>query len=346
MKAPRFLRREFDAPTLRERAAALKAKAATLLRRPSKDADPQRRTMMATGLAAAVAAPLPAFAAAQAPHADQALFDAETAWREAERAREVAIKAYRIARTSVNRAKGEIPAELLMTKSEWDVIFDWGFGSRRFGRISTHAVYPYADPESERVGSGQAWTTSGLRTVIQRAVPALGRGGTTPHHIRRWKALLPAAEAYDAHLAMLQARFRTDELFEAEREAQRTYHAAARRFEAMTATTLDGLAVKARWVAGTSWHDSSTVWTSLLQSAAAITGVQLRSSDFDCAAWVENFEALGGICKRVGDSGDWSFYSPPKPVGTYESHPATAAINRAGSHFYELRRYLDVIRPV
>lgn len=124
-------------------------------------------------------------------------------------------------------------------------------------------------------------------------MPAFGRGGQTPHLVRHWKGLLPMAETWDARRADLRLRFRCRELSEAYSAAEKAQRQAALRVHQIPATTVDGLAVHTRRLASTAWYEGNTTYTALLLSAAAITGVPLRQSDFDVPAWMAAWARIG-----------------------------------------------------
>ena len=103
-----LIRRDAERPSLRERAADLRASLS-------------RRTIMTASLAAAVPLPalaMPALNPKAAPHPDRALLDAEAECIRAEAAADAAEKASAAAYKAFRAALGPIPADLLMTPWE------------------------------------------------------------------------------------------------------------------------------------------------------------------------------------------------------------------------------------
>ena len=180
IKIPTF-RRDPDAPTIRERAASLKAKAARFISHKPAEADPQRRAMMATGLAAAVTAPLPALAAPiirNPAHPDRALFEAHAAHERAEAVCAEAKAANAAAWRAYAAALSPCPEPLLLTPWERRHIAG-SIPVPPFGFVSTERVDHPA--ENGRAQREAAWTEKGLRAVIAKAPGALGPAGRTPH---------------------------------------------------------------------------------------------------------------------------------------------------------------------
>lgn len=165
--------------------------------------------------------------------------------------------------------------------------------------------------EGEHRPNQRAWTAEGLRAAIEQAPAVLGRAGTTPRLIRGWRALLPAAEAYDARRAGVAAFFCTDELARAARETESAGYRASAVLSSMKATTRDGLAIKVRHLEGTPWRSMSECWATLLESAEAVSGVALSVPAFDVAAWAEAFEAAGGKIVWHAGPAEWEVSEPP-----------------------------------
>lgn len=329
-------RRVAERPSLKERAADLKAGLARLAGR--SEPETTRRAMVVGSLAAAV--PLPAIAMPTAdpeatPHPDQALLDAEAECIRVEAAATAAEGASEDAQSAFRAALGPFPVDLLMTP--WE--------TQKFGmvcggsavRLPTHLVH-YDD----RLSADHGWTARGLQRAIDLAVTLFGQGGQTPHRIRRWRALLPSAAAYDARRDELEQQFRIREL-RAERDALiKAKHRARAALHRIPASTVEGLAVHTRALAATAWYQGNTTYTALLVSAAAITGVPLRASDFDVPAWVEAWERIGGRIYWYPDSEEWAFVYPPRSGVTAEvSEAIRLLINEKSSNCAVIDRWLD-----
>lgn len=114
--------------------------------------------------------------------------------------------------------------------------------------------------------------------------------------------LLPAAEAYDTHREALERQFRIRELRVERDLADKASRRARARLPQIPARTVEGLAVHTRALASTAWYEGNTPYTALLLSAAAITGVTLRQSDFDVFAWIAAWElpAYSETSRRLG----------------------------------------------
>lgn len=311
MPSLKLFHRDPAKPTLRERAADLKAGLARIAgRAPAQEADTDRRAVVVGTLAAAI--PLPALALSPpevVPHPDQALLDAEAEHLRATAAAEAAIKASREARKAMHDALGPFPEELVM--QGWEAIAFSKFYSPGFVcRVPTHIV-----PREDRLGNPDfGWTAEGLRQAIKLAPSAFGRAGQTPHEIRRWRGMLPLAEAYDTRRTDLVRRFRCQELAAEAEAAEAAQRRASRQVHAIPATTVDGLAVHTRRLASTAWYQDNSHYTALLLSAAAITGVALGQSDFDVAAWLAAWERIGGKVEWWAKSGEWAYVAPPLTV--------------------------------
>ncbi|GJE14561.1 hypothetical protein [Methylobacterium longum] len=295
-----LIRRNPNAPSLREHAAELSGSLS-------------RRTVVAGSFAAAV--PLPALALAAPtvlpvePHPDQALLDAEAEYLRATAACEAARQASRDASSAFNSAFGSYPEELFL--EGWERHLFAGITRHTvIGQVPTQAVWR----EHCTNAADLVWTAEGLRRVIRNAVPAFGRGGQTPHMVRRWKGLLPLAEAWDARRADLKLRFRCKELSDAYRAAEKTANRATLQVHRIPAMTVEGLAVHTRRLASTAWYEGNTTYTALLLSAAAITGVTLRQSDFDVPAWMAAWERVGGRVEWRADDEEWAYICPSVPM--------------------------------
>ncbi|KAA0122833.1 hypothetical protein CIW48_15430 [Methylobacterium sp. P1-11] len=290
----KLIRRDPEAPSLRDRAADLRASLS-------------RRAVVSGTVAAA--APLPALALAPpnpaaALHPNQDLFDIEALCARADAAEKAVEDASTAAHAAFRAALGPFPPELLMTP--WE--------AHRFGmfspigrgvRLPTHLVH-----RDTRLNPDHGWTAEGLHRAIKLAVALFGQGGQTPHRIRRWRSLLPAAAAYDARHAELERQFRIRALRDEWDGARQTAGRARTLLWRTPAQTVEGLAVHTRALGATAWYEGGSPFTVLLQSAAAITGVALRESGFDVPAWLSAWEEAGGRVEYHAERAEWAFIHP------------------------------------
>jgi hypothetical protein len=327
-------------PTLRERAASMKAGLAHITRRAEpQEADAGRRSVVVGTLAAAV--PLPALAlpsptAAPTPHPDQALLDAEAGCLHAEAAAKDIETTAGAACAGFRAALGPFPTQLLM--SPWETRHFGAYpGTVNGYRLPTHLIH-----HEERLDPDFGWTAAGLQRAIEFAPSLFGRAGQTPHRIRRWRALLPIAAAYDTRHDTLKKQFRVRELRAEEEAAAKVARRARARLARMPATTIEGLAVHTRTLADTPWYNEHSRQTALLLSAAAITGVVLRQSDFDVPAWVTGWEKTGGRIFWYADRGEWAFVYPPRVNDRPETAEAVRLlINEKSSNSAVIYQWLD-----
>jgi len=311
MSAFKLFRQGAPRPSLKERAASLKAMAARLVKRQSGEitADQGRRMMVVGSVAAAVGAPLPVLAGAALPvaepHPDQALFDAETAYLAAREAEIAAQEASSRAWDAYWIVVGDLPLVLVAPRWARSDTAHPNMPLRREGVYLAGAL----TPDRERVA---IWTAKSLRRTISAMPRIYGRAGTTPKIIRSLRAILPVAEAYEARMADANARFgvreaqdKTDDA----REAVRLSRCIIR--EAM-ATTPAGLAVKVRQVAEGDWLKADNAVGGLIRSAALVAGVPLihPSADFDAAGWVTAWEGIGGRALKGEPGSGPNFYCP------------------------------------
>jgi hypothetical protein len=326
-------------PTLRERAAALKASAVRVMRRTplETEADQGRRSMVKGSLVAVAAIPLPVLAsqamaaptlAPALPHPDQALFEAEADVSRTKAALEAAEKASGEAYRAFWEGVRPCPAGLVV--KPWERM--------TFGRVAQpwlqHKprwawVARYEGDNGKPDPMAQVWTVQALRSTIRNAVLLFGRGGQTPYLIREWRSLLPVAEAFENRRAEMNARFRCDELSAARKAASGAHHAAAVAFADMPAKTLDGLALKTRQLDGAAWQGMPSQWVSLLQSAAVVSGVTLREPDYDAARWVKDWEAAGGTIKRHPVSQEVMFCALRGPCPSPEARAEVSRLQNA-----------------
>lgn len=331
LKLSNLFRRDPAAPSLRERAAELRG-ALT---------GQTRRTVMAGTMAAAVPPSVLALPAPEpAPHRDQALLNAEADCLRADAAAAAAENASTCASSAFRAALGPFPVDLLMTS--WE--------ARRFGmfpcagavmRLPTHLVH-YEDQTNPDYG----WTAKALQCAIEVAPSLFGKAGQTPHRIRRWRSLLPVATAYDAHHDALKREFRVRELRAESDAATKAKHRARARLQRIPATTVEGLAVHTRTLASTCWYDGGTPYTALLLSAAAITGVTLRQSEFDVPAWMAAWERVGGRVEWHADTEEWAFVCPPLVGASDELKQQVRVLTEErGSNSSVIYRWLEAREP-
>ncbi|MBP28140.1 hypothetical protein [Methylobacterium sp.] len=298
-----LIRRGPETPSLRERAADLRTSLS-------------RRSVVAGTVAAAV--PLPALAMSPPsreaePHPDQDLFDIEALCVRADAAEKAARAASGAARAAFRAALGPFPPELLMTAWEAQT-FSQLHAVRSRLRLPTHLVY-HADHINPEFG----WTAEGLQRAIGSAVTLFGRGGQTPHRVRRWRGLLPAAAVYDARHDELERKFRTEVLRDEFEDARKTAARARGLLTRTPAKTVEGLAVHTRALASVPWYEGGNPYRVLLQSAAAITGVTLRQPDFDVPAWLDAWEKIGGRVEYCAEREEWAFVHPSTDGASLET---------------------------
>lgn len=233
-----------------------------------------RGLAIASATTATGALTLPAVAAT--PHPDAELFAAFAQTERLEAEREAARAVYRTASRAVRREEGPIPDELMLNAEEnslcrrWDRVgrLHWGPRFRwRHSRKPEKGLYFQPDP---------AWTGVGLRRAIEYAVADLGPAGRTPHLLRRWRGLLPVADAYDEHLQGVYLRHRTRDLHAAEQQAQEALYEARARVQAIPANTPEGLAVHVRLFDGLTRDNVPKHVLPLLLSAAAVAGTTVK----------------------------------------------------------------------
>lgn len=276
LKLSNPFRRADGRPSLKERAAALKASFSRLGRRVVSDADQGRRSMVAGSLMAAIPLPVLALPAPVAAHPDQHLLDTLDALM---RAREVDVatrEAECEAWCIVWEALKECPAELRPTLWEYESIVGPGFRRPAWGRWMRfrHVPSPFGSEETDCTRMS-AWTGKALREVIALAVPVLGRGGQTPHRIRRWKSLLPIADAFDARAEAVEAATNHAELDRARQAAEAAVSELNTELSRSVATTPEGMAGLVRVIGRYPWKDTGGAWPNLLRSAANVSGVPL-----------------------------------------------------------------------
>ncbi|KQP16543.1 hypothetical protein [Methylobacterium sp. Leaf93] len=291
MKLLRFLglARDANEPSIRDRAAALRASAARVIRRePLDQAGNDRRVLIAGSLAAAM--PLPAIAMVEGPVStispDADLLSAGERYLRAKKAEEAAREAWGNAWRQVYPVLQTCPPALLVTRDEkFAVLGGWRWPSR-LGVNLRHLPTRPEDSGKPTAADyiGEAWTGQALREAIRQAVTLMGRGGQTPHRIRRWHQMLPIADAFDAQMQGIEAASNYQGLRLARREAEMELHAARLAIHGMVATTPEGLAVLTRLIGSYSWKDSGYGMPDLLRSAANVSGVDLAELEHQYAS--------------------------------------------------------------
>lgn len=290
---------------------------------------------------------LPAIAAAAevptGPHPDQALLDAEAVCQRATAAAEVAKKASNAASLAFHDAVGTSPEDL--TLQTWE---ERAFVTRTSGRfvggVKVHVI-PNTDTSGDWIAPTFAWSAEGLARAIALAPGAFGRAGTTPNRIRHWRSLMPVAAQFDAHVAAAERRFGHKELSAESRKADTARRWAETRLHRIPATTVEGLAVHTRVLATSNWYRTNSSWTTLLQSAAAITGVALNEPEFDAAGWVTAWRNVGGRVEWRSADEQWAFVSPASPATTQAQGDEVRRLSDdRGRHDAIIHRWLESTR--
>lgn len=236
-----------------------------------------RSLTIASAATATGALALPAAAAASTPHPDADLL---AAFAEIERLK-VEHEAARKLRSAAGRAAradtGPIPDALMLNAEEERVC-------RRWGRMG-HLVVGYRmrwrqsrEPAADGVHHqpDPAWTGVTLRRAIQYAVQDLGPAGRTPHLLRRWRGLLPIADAYDQCEQQAWLRHRTRELHDEEQRIDKAVQDARARLRSIPAKTSAGLTVHVRMFEGFSRENVPQHVLPLLLSAASVAGITVK----------------------------------------------------------------------
>jgi len=359
--------------TLRERAAILKSGLACLLTRPEGqgEANQRRRALVAGSVAAALPLPVlaraaapeahapveaaPAVALLPGPHPDRALLDLgaalDRAMETVTKTREAREAAWAIVEAALLRR----PIELAPSLRDWGLTHPTVYGREppevrewhRGTKMRSTDFGASALPEDHQRWQ-HAWTGAGLRYAIANGVRYLGQGGQTPHDVRRWRALLPIADAFDAEVAKAYAtsdycRLR-DEATAATEEA-RGLDISAR---GLIATTPEGLAVNVRLTLADNPNKTADDHSALMRSAAAVAGVPLPVSDFDAAAWVAAWEKAGGRIKWIPSPcghDELGFVWPNTKVAGLDAQPELQALSRVQQqHGRTIARWLRASR--
>lgn len=223
-------------------------------------------------LGAFALAPLAATPALAAAHPDAEMLSIERRWRQAGEALDQALRDLSAARAIVHPVLAERPASLVPSPWEWEEE-NWPGGV--FRRMRVH--FRWTPPRHDGEFCCMVWTGLSLRRAIAGAVPYLGRGGLTPHRIRRWKAMLPEADAFDSRVAAAEARAGLKAATARRREAERVRCETTEALSACVATTPEGLAALVRVVGGYGWKDQGGAWPNLLRSAAIVSGVGVEA---------------------------------------------------------------------
>lgn len=321
-----IVRRPAERPTLKERTAMLKAGLARLVRRPvrAEEADQGRRSVMVASVAAAMPLPALTYSAAAsasvpavpsllpAPHPDQALLDAEAALSRALDAEQATKQAASHAWGLIEEVLRQFPAALV--PSEWEAALVHLFAARKLlkAHADMHQVPQWRLPDDGQIWQ-QVWTGKALRTLIEHAVPVLGQGGQTPHRIKRWRELLPMADAFDARVSSVRSLSSYERFQDEAHAAAATVSDLRYALSRMVATTPEGLAVHVRLLVASQVRTRSTEYETLLLSAAALTGTDLHRPFFDVPEWVAAWERCGGRIDRVKrrhGRDEWAFVYP------------------------------------
>ncbi|WP_066922875.1 hypothetical protein [Methylobacterium sp. CCH5-D2] len=230
-------------------------------------------------LGAFALAPLTAAPALATAHPDAEILRLERQWRQAGEVLADSLRELNAARDIVHPVLSEWPASLARTP--WEQRQDDCLNNV-FVRMRVR--FRWTPPRDESGFSAAVWTGAGLRRAIAGAVPHLGRGGLTPHRIRRWKALLPQADAFDSRVEAAEARAGLKAAEARKREAERVRGEATGALSACVATTPEGLAALVRVVGGYRWKDEGGAWPNLLRSAAIVSGVGLDALEHQHAS--------------------------------------------------------------
>ncbi|MCJ2036415.1 hypothetical protein [Methylobacterium sp. J-068] len=316
LKLSNPFRRGADRPSLKDRAASLKATAARLMGRKPDEADQSRRMMVAGSMAAAVAAPLPVLAMAVMPaeaaglHPDQALLDAEAVYMAARDAEDAAKADHSRAYAAYEAALGELP--LALVAPTW-VLVDTAHPGMPLGKEGIRLQI--ADVPGDTIL--YRWTIESLHRAIAAMPRVYGRAGTTPKAIRVLRDVLPEAEAYEARMAEARTRFGLSDTRRRWTEAQTATRLARNVIAEAVAVTPAGLAVKVRQATEGEWQKTDRLTGGLIQSAAFVAGVGLvdPSADYDAAGWVQAWEAIGGKALRDKAGFAPNFHCPPGTSG-------------------------------
>ncbi|MCJ2085848.1 hypothetical protein MKK88_07560 [Methylobacterium sp. E-005] len=224
----------------------------------------------------AIAAPVISAPAQQ--HPDAELLALAERWSRARAVQDEAMEAWGVAWRQVYAVIVTCPPELFANRDERRCI---GAGRRfptLFGVSLRHVALDWGTPE---VHTEQAWTGKALRIAIARAVPLLGRGGLTPGRIRRWKAMLPIADAFDARVEAVEATTGRRRLEEARRVAEDEFRDLNREVGRHVATTPEGMTALVRVIGRYPWKDTGGAWPNLLRSAANVAGIDLADLDHE-----------------------------------------------------------------
>ncbi|MBE7202791.1 MAG: hypothetical protein INR70_34025 [Parafilimonas terrae] len=267
----KLIRRDPERPSLRERAAELRGSL-------------NRRTVVAGTVAAAVPLPViaaPALPRLARPHPDAELLALGEQWLRARAAQDEAMEVWGVAWRQVYTVIVTCPPELFSTREErFSVLGGWRWPTS-LGVNLRHVALNWGTEESH---TEQAWTGEALRIAIARAVPMLGRGGLTPSRIRRWKAMLPIADAFDARVEAVEVATDRRRLERARRTAEDEFRDLNRQISQHVATTPEGMAALVRVIGRYPWKDTGGAWANLLISAATVAGIDPASLDHEHAS--------------------------------------------------------------
>ena len=220
---------------------------------------------------------LPAAAEPAVTNPDAELLAAFADTERLEAGREAARKIARAAGRAARRDEGPIPEELMLNAEENTLCRGWGrVGQLHFGPRFRWRHSREPNPNGLYFQPDPGWTGAALRKAIEHAVTDLGPAGRTPPLLRRWRGLLPIADAYDQRVTEAHLRHRTRELHDDEQQIDKALSAARARVQAMPATSREGLVVQVRMFDGIRRENIPQHVLPLLLSAAAVAGTAVK----------------------------------------------------------------------
>ncbi|MCJ2049659.1 hypothetical protein, partial [Methylobacterium sp. J-070] len=211
-------------------------------------------------------------------HPDAELVALGERWLRARDAQAEAMEAWGVAWMQIHAVLVTCPQDLFVTRDERFRVLGGYRWPTLLGVNLRHIALDWGGPESR---TEQAWDGEALRIAIARAVPMLGRGGKTPGRIRRWKALLPIADAFDTRVEVVEAATDRRRLEKARRVAEDEFRDLNRQISQHVATTPEGMAALVRVIGLYPWKDTGGSWPNLLRSAANVAGIDPGSLDHE-----------------------------------------------------------------
>lgn len=197
----------------------------------------------------------------------------------ADAAFKAACEALRAARRAARAEHGLVPEALLLNTEEKALFRYWYFG------MPGDPPFPWYRHVDTKPGTWQnpdlAWSDRGLRKAIERVAARFGHAGRTPSRLKRWRSLLPIADAHAAKREASLQRHRVRELESEEREAEAAWRASREHIRTMVAQTHEGLAVHVRLFAGMTADNVLPGYMPLLLSAAKVSGTPLNLRDME-----------------------------------------------------------------